>query len=42
MNSTEPLLSASSVSKMKLMAADCELSHALVKVCVHTLLSFGG
>jgi len=34
MNSTPPLLSASSVAKMKLMAADHELSQALVKVCI--------
>ena len=34
MNSTQPLLSASSVAKMKLMAADRELSQALVKVCI--------
>jgi len=34
MNSTQPMLSASSVAKMKLMAADRELSQALVKVCI--------
>ena len=32
MNSTQPPLSASSIAKMKLMAADHELSQALVKV----------
>ena len=34
MNSTHPLFSTSSVAKMKLMAADRELSQALVEVCV--------
>jgi len=34
MNSTQPPLSASSIAKMKLMAADHELSEALVKVIV--------
>jgi len=33
MTSAQPLLSASSIAKMKLMAADPELSQALVKVC---------
>ena len=32
MNSSQPPLSASSIAKMKLMAADRELSQALVKV----------
>jgi len=38
MNSTQALLSASSVAKMKLMAADYELSQALVKVCIIAVL----
>jgi len=38
MNSTRALLSASSVAKMKLMAADYELSQALVKVCITAVL----
>jgi len=32
MNATQPPLSASSIARMKLMAADHELSQALVKV----------
>jgi len=36
MNSTQPPLSASSIARMKLMAADRELSQALVKVILLT------
>ena len=38
MNTAQPPLSASSIAKMKLMAADRELSQALVKVALTLLL----